>query len=49
MAILTIELLKQLIENVPNNYTLCYKNGTGGEFKAEKIEIDVENECIVLK
>ena len=48
MGEMTIEILKRLLENVPEGYNLGYTvNGT--EVKVSKIEIDIENEVVIFK
>ncbi len=49
MEILTIRVLKKLIDNVPDDYTINHEDRIGKYTKTEKIEIDMKNECIIFK
>lgn len=49
MAILTVEFLKDLIENVPEEYIVCHEAAICNIIKTEKVEIDTEEERIVFK
>ena len=45
---LTIQLLKQLIENIPDDYTIEHGD-VMKTVKTEKIEVDVENKKVIFK
>ena len=49
MAILTIEVLKKLIENMPNDYTVEYDNGKTIAPIEDEVEIDVSGKRIIFK
>ena len=49
MAILTIELLKKLIENIPDNFTVEYDNKKAISPISDKVEIDITGEKLILK
>lgn len=48
MAVLTIEALKKLIENVPNDYTVECSKGVATA-KVKTIEIDISGKRLILK
>ena len=41
MAILNIEVLKKIIENVPEDFDVEFYNGTTNVTLSDKVEIDV--------
>ena len=48
MTEMTIKILKNFLDNIPDDYTLkILMNGT--ECSVDKLEIDVKNEVIILK
>ena len=49
MAILTIEVLKQVIEHLPDDYAVGYDNGTTVSPIEDKIELDVSNKRVIFK
>ena len=49
MAILTIEVLKKLIENMPDDYTVEYDNGGIIASIEDKVEIDIGGMRIIFK
>ncbi|MBQ2652664.1 MAG: hypothetical protein IJF83_03845 [Methanobrevibacter sp.] len=49
MAILSVEVLKKIIENVPEDYTVEYENQKTTAPLADKVEIDVSGKRIILK
>ncbi len=49
MADLTIELLKKLIENIPNDYTVGYDKGKIVVPSEDKVEIDFGRKKIIFK
>lgn len=49
MSILNVEILKKIIENVPEDYTVEYENEHTIAPLVDKVEIDVGNKRIVLK
>ena len=49
MAILTTGVLRELIENLPNDYEVMYDNKKTISPIEDKIEIDVSNRKIILK
>ena len=49
MAILTIDVLKKVIENLPSDYAVEYDNGTTISPIEDKIELDVSNKRIIFK
>ena len=49
MAILTIEVLKKLIENILDDYTVEYDGEVTIVPIEDKVEIDVSNKRIILK
>ena len=49
MAILTIEVLKKLIENMPDDYTVEYDNGGSIAPIEDKVEIDISGKRIIFK
>ena len=49
MAILTIGVLKKLIENMPDDYTVEYDNEETIAPIEDKIEIDVSGKRVIFK
>ena len=49
MAILTIELLKKVIENLPNDYTVEYDKGNTISPVDDRVEIDISGKRIIFK
>jgi hypothetical protein len=49
MAILKIEVLKKIIENIPDNYDVEFHNGTTNVPLSDTVEIDVSGERILFK
>ena len=49
MSELTIEVLKKIIEHMPENYTVEFSNGDDTVKISDKLEIDVGLEKIILK
>lgn len=49
MAILKNEILKQLIENVPDEFTIEFDNGTTIVPITDKVEIDISNKRVIFK
>ena len=49
MAILTIGVLKKLIENMPDDYTVEYDNEVRIAPIEDKIEIDVSGKRVIFK
>lgn len=48
MAILKIEVLKKIIENIPDDYDVEFYNGTTVPI-SDKVEIDVSGKRILFK
>ena len=49
MAILTIEVLKKLIENVPDDYTVEYDKEVTIAPITDRVEIEISGERIIFK
>ena len=49
MTGLTIEVLKKIIEHIPDNYTVEFDNGKTASAIDDKIEVDVSLEKLILK
>ena len=49
MVDITIKVLKQLIENIPDDYTIKHEDAIDKYIKTAKIEMDVENGCVIFK
>lgn len=49
MAILTIEVLKKLIENIPDDYNVEYDKETTIAPITDKVEIDVSGKRLIFK
>ena len=49
MTALTIEILKKIIEHMPDNYVVEIDNGKNSTSLDDKVEIDVGLEKLVLK
>ena len=49
MTALTIEILKKIIEHIPDNYTVEFDDGNESSSIDDKIEIDVSLEKLILK
>ena len=49
MTALTIEVLKKIVEHVPDNYVVEFDNGKSKSSIDDKIEIDVGLEKLILK
>ena len=49
MSELTIEVLKKIIEHIPNEYTIEVDNGKDTFKIDDKVEIDVSLEKLILK
>jgi hypothetical protein len=49
MTVLTIEVLKKIIEHMPDNYIVEFDDGNANSSIDDKIEIDVSLEKLILK
>ena len=49
MAILNIEVLKKIIENIPEDYDVEFYNGTTNVQLSDKVEIDVSGKRTLFK
>ena len=49
MAILNIEVLKKIIENIPEDYDVEFYNGTTNVPLSDTVEIDVSGKRILFK
>jgi len=49
MTALTIEVLKKIIEHIPEDYTVEFDNGKNKYSIDDKVEIDVSMEKLILK
>lgn len=49
MTALTIEVLKKIIEHIPNGDSIEFDNGSTNYAVNDKIEIDVSLEKLILK
>lgn len=49
MTELTIEVLKKIIEHIPDNYKIYFDDGKNNSIISDKFEIDVGLERLVLK
>lgn len=49
MAILTIAVLKRIIENIPESYTIEYDNKTTISPIDDRVEIDISGERLIFK
>ena len=49
MAILSVGVLKQIIENLPEHYMVEYDNGTTTTPVSDKVELDISGEKLILK
>ena len=49
MAILTIKILKKIIENIPEGYTFEYDDEKTISPIEDKVEIDINGEKLILK
>lgn len=49
MTALTIEVLKKIVEHIPDDYTIEFDNGKSKSSIDNKIEIDVGLEKLILK
>lgn len=49
MAILTIEVLKNLIENIPDDYTVEYNKEVTIAPITDRIEIDISGKRLIFK
>lgn len=49
MAILKIQVLKKIIENIPDDYDVEFYNGTTNVPLSDTVEIDVSGEKIMFK
>ena len=49
MAILNIEVLKKIIENIPEDYDVEFYNGTTNIPLSDTVEIDVSGKRILFK
>lgn len=49
MSELNIEVLKKIIENIPDNYKVEFDNGKNTYGFDSKVEIDVEHEKVTFK
>ncbi len=49
MTILNIEVLKKIIENVPEDFDVEFYNGTTNVPLSDKVEIDVSGKRILFK
>ena len=49
MAILTIDVLKNLIENIPDDYTVEYNKEVNIAPIDDKVEIDISGKRLIFK
>lgn len=49
MAILTIENLKKLIENIPDEFTVEYQSNRTNIPIGDKVEIDISGKKLIFK
>lgn len=49
MTAITIEVLKKIIEHIPEDYTVEFDNGKNKYSIDDKVEIDVSLEKLILK
>ena len=49
MTAITIEVLKKIIEHIPNDYEVQFDNGKNKCSIDDKVEIDVSLEKLILK
>ena len=49
MAILKIQVLKKIIENIPDDYDVEFYNGTTNVPLSDTVEIDVSGDKIMFK
>ena len=49
MTILTIGMLKRIIENVPNDFDVEYSDGEKESPISDKLEIDIGGKRLILK
>ena len=50
MEAITVGFLKEILANVPDDYTIYYKNGTvNADFEVNKIEIDITGKKLIVK
>ena len=49
IAILKIEVLKKIIENIPEDYDVEFHNGTTNVPLSDTVEIDVSGKRILIK
>ena len=47
---ITVKFLKEVLDNVPDEFVLCYENKTvNTDFTADKIEIDAKEKKVIVK
>ena len=49
MSELTVEVLEMIIKNMPKNYVVEFDNGKSSMVVADKVEIDVGLQRLILK
>lgn len=49
MTALSIEVLKKIVENIPDDYTIEFDNGKTAYNVDDKVEIDVSLKKLILK
>lgn len=49
MACMDIKMLKRIIENIPEDFTVEYNNGETFSLISDRIEVDITNEKLILK
>ena len=50
MKAITVKFLKEVLDNVPDDFVLCYENKTvNTDFEAERLEIDAVGKRIIVK
>ena len=49
MAILTIDVLKKIVENLPDDFTVEYSNNKIISPINDKVEIDISGKRLILK
>ena len=49
MEIITIGVLKKVIEKLPDDFTVAYENKTTTTPISDKVEIDVSGQKLILK
>ncbi len=49
MTCMDIKMLKRIIENIHEGFTVEYNNGETVSFIGDRIEVDITNEKLILK